>query len=239
MEATVVKVSRDRAEADIVAEAISNITSEANIDKEARTEKEADIVSDPGTETTEDKAVLAQPESPPFVTQFPFGKKQRGCPDEQLGRIQLKIDTQSRKIKVLKGKLERRDTTISDLKKRLLVGGDREKMKGLEAKTVSQQQQILRLKSENKNIHDELTNVKMEYVEKVRETRGLNGKINEYKLQVRQLKADMKKAGKDTSPRVIDSEVMFNMKEKAEKKLKAAQTVREQIYMRVCPSIKQ
>ena len=114
MEATVAKASRDREEADMVAEvSAENITSEANtvpeenitseaniataenitseaniataenitleaniataenIDKEARTEKEADILSDPDTETTEDKAILVQPESPPFVSRFP------------------------------------------------------------------------------------------------------------------------------------------------------------------------
>ena len=71
---------------------------EANI-VAANIEARGDIggESDNGTETSEDKAVLFQPETPPSVPQF--GRKQRGYVDQQYPQALAKI-------KIYQGKVE-------------------------------------------------------------------------------------------------------------------------------------
>ena len=113
--------------------------------------------SDNGTETSEDTAILFQPETPPAV---PYAQKQRGSAKQQYEHARAKIEVQSQKINIYKGKVERSDITIAELKKRQLSEGGKEKMKGLEAKVASQYQQISTLTSENKDIHRQIINLK-------------------------------------------------------------------------------
>ena len=181
------------------------------------------------SETAEDKAILAMPDTPPTVLQL--GRKQRGYIKQQYEQATAKIDValqkiavQAKKIKLYKEKLERRDATIAGLEQ------ENEKVKGLETEVRSQSIRISQLETDNGNMLSEVTSLRADMEKKVRRERELLKQLEDSKSRVSRLEADMKDQTKGTGLADMDEDAISDLGVRAAQELKKAMTVREQIY---------